>query len=77
MMSAYGDWVRAARLDLGLTRERLRRRILLRFESAPTLSGIRDLEHGVAKMPTPSNRAKYEYALRASAVKLTIDILRQ
>jgi hypothetical protein len=61
-----------ARLDLGLTRERLRRRILLRFESAPTLSGIRDLENGVAKEPRADYRGMYAWALRASTIKLEV-----
>lgn len=69
MMSAYGDWVRAARVDLGLSREQLRRRILLRFRFAPTVVAIRFLETGRRGIPQETNRVKYEVALRESTLK--------
>lgn len=63
-MSAYGDWVRAARESLGLSREQLRRRILLQFETAPSVSAIRDLENGTRSDPQKRNRFKYDRALK-------------
>lgn len=69
-MTAYGEWVRASREALGLSREQLRRRMLLHFETAPTLSGIRDLENGIAKKPSARNRVKYERILRGTTGKV-------
>ena len=60
---AFGPELRAARERAGLSREGLRRRILKSFEDSPTVSGIRDLENGIASEPTGRNREKYLNAL--------------
>ncbi len=68
-MSAYGDWVRTAREGLGLSREQLRRRMLLHFQDVPTVEAIRFLETGRRKTPLAKNRVKYARALRDSEIK--------
>jgi hypothetical protein len=60
----FGEWVRAARENLGWSREMLRRQILIHFDQAPTVVAIRFLETGLRKAPSPTNRLKYLRVLR-------------
>ena len=55
--------MRTARNLEGLSRGELRLRILRFFETAPTLSAIRDLENGASTSPQGRNLAKLQRAL--------------
>lgn len=59
----FGTAMREARELEGLSRGELRLRILRYFETAPTLSAIRDLERGVHLAPQGKNLAKLKRAL--------------
>lgn len=54
----FGEVLRAERERAGLSREGLRRRILRSFETAPSISAIRNLERGDAKGPQGGNLRK-------------------
>lgn len=55
----FGRALREAREAAGLSRGELRLRILRFFETAPSISTIRDLENGAAEAPQAKNLAKF------------------
>ncbi len=59
----FGSAMRLAREDAGLSRGELRLRILRFFDTAPTLSAIRDLENGQSIAPQAKNLSKIKRAL--------------
>lgn len=59
----FAHALREARCADGLSRGQLRLRILRYFETAPSLSAIRDLENGISQAPQGQNLAKFKRAL--------------
>jgi transcriptional regulator with XRE-family HTH domain len=59
----FGRALREAREGAGLSRGELRLRILRFFETAPSISAIRDIENGESTTPQAKNMAKFKRVL--------------